>query len=46
MKEAIKGGTLNTKSLSKLLIHIPPLKEQQRIVENITKIAIKLLKNL
>ncbi|UTW26516.1 restriction endonuclease subunit S [Mycoplasmopsis bovis] len=44
-KEAIKGGTLNTKSLSKLLIPIPPLKEQQRIVENITKIQ-KLLKNL
>ncbi|QQH42612.1 restriction endonuclease subunit S [Mycoplasmopsis bovis] len=30
---------MNTKSLSKLLMPIPPLKEQQRIVENITKIS-------
>ncbi|QQH27119.1 restriction endonuclease subunit S [Mycoplasmopsis bovis] len=35
-KRLFKGGTLNTKSLSKLLMPIPPLKEQQRIVENIT----------
>jgi len=31
-KDAIKGKTLNSKSLSNLLIPLPPLYEQQRIV--------------
>ena len=32
-KDAIKGKTLNSKSLSNLLIPLPPLQEQQRIIE-------------
>ena len=32
-KDAIKGKTLNSKSLSNLLIPFPPLQEQQRIIE-------------
>ena len=31
-KDAIKGKTLNKSSLTKLLIPLPPLKEQKRIV--------------
>ncbi|KXB38357.1 type I restriction modification DNA specificity domain protein, partial [Bacteroidales bacterium KA00344] len=31
-KDAIKGKTLNSKSLGKLLIPLPPLQEQQRII--------------
>ena len=31
-KDAIKGKTLNSKSLSNLLIPLPPLQEQQRII--------------
>ena len=34
-KDAIKGKTLNSKSLSNLLIPLPPLQEQQRIIEQI-----------
>ncbi|WP_288291577.1 restriction endonuclease subunit S [uncultured Varibaculum sp.] len=34
-KSAIKGKTLNSKSLAKLLIPLPPLGEQQRIVERV-----------
>ena len=34
-KSAIKGATLNSKSLAALLIPLPPLAEQQRIVEQI-----------
>ena len=30
-KDAIKGKTLNSKSLNRLLIPLPPLKEQERI---------------
>ena len=32
-KDAIKGKTLNSKSLSNLLIPLPPLQEQQRIIK-------------
>lgn len=32
-KDAIKGKTMNSKSLSNLLIPLPPLQEQQRIIE-------------
>ena len=32
-KDAIKGKTLNSKSLANLLIPLPPLQEQQRIIE-------------
>ncbi len=35
VKNAIKGKTLNSKSLSELLIPIPPLEEQERIVAKI-----------
>jgi len=38
-KSAIKGKTLNKSSLSKLLIPLPPLEEQKRIVEKIEKIS-------
>lgn len=34
-KDAIKGKTLNSKSLANLLIPLPPLAEQKRIVERI-----------
>ena len=37
-KDAIKGKTLNSKSLNNLLIPLPPLAEQQRIVEFIDAI--------
>lgn len=37
-RNAIKGKTLNSKSISKLLIPLPPLAEQKRIVEKIKKI--------
>ena len=37
-KDAIKGKTLNSKSLAKLLIPLPPLQEQQRIVAQIEKL--------
>lgn len=33
LKSAIKGVTLNSKSLAALLIPVPPLTEQRRIVE-------------
>ena len=32
-KDAIKGKTLNSKSMANLLIPLPPLQEQQRIIE-------------
>ena len=34
-KDAIKGKTLNSKSLANLLIPLPPLQEQQRIIEQV-----------
>ena len=37
-KDAIKGKTLNSKSLNNLLIPLPPLAEQLRIVESIDTI--------
>lgn len=37
-KKAIKGNTLNSKSLRNLLLPLPPLEEQQRIVEKLDKI--------
>lgn len=37
-KDAIKGPTLNSKSISKLLIPLPPLAEQRRIVEKLNQI--------
>lgn len=37
-KDAIKGKTLNKSSLTKLLIPLPPLEEQKRIVTKIEKI--------
>ncbi|MDD7722218.1 MAG: restriction endonuclease subunit S, partial [bacterium] len=41
-KDAIKGKTLNSKSLAKLLVPLPPIKEQQRIVAQIEKLFEKL----
>ena len=38
-KDAIKGKTLNSKSLSNLLIPLPSLVEQQRIVEKIEQLT-------
>ena len=38
-KDAIKGKTLNSKSLSNLLIPLPPLYEQQRIIERICMLS-------
>ena len=37
-KDAIKGKTLNSKSLAKLLVPLPPLQEQQRIVAQIERL--------
>ena len=37
-KDAIKGKTLNSNSLYKMLLPIPPLKEQYRIIEHIKKL--------
>ncbi len=37
-KNAIKGKTLNSKSISNLYVPLPPIGEQKRIVEKITKI--------
>lgn len=37
-KEAIKGLTLNSKSLANILIPLPPLEEQYRIVKKIEKV--------
>ena len=38
-KDAIKGKTLNSKSLSNLLIPLPPLQEQQRITEQMNRLS-------
>ena len=38
-KDAIKGKTLNSKSLSYLLIPLPPLQEQQRIIEQMNRLS-------
>ena len=38
-KDAIKGKTLNSKSLANLLIPLPPLQEQQRIIERINLLS-------
>ena len=37
-KTAIKGNTLNTDSINNLLVPLPPLAEQQRIVEKLEEI--------
>ena len=37
-KGAIKGNTLNSKSLKELLIPLPPIEEQQRIIEKIEEL--------
>lgn len=37
-KDAIKGKTLNSKSLSNLLVPLPPIREQQRINAQIEKL--------
>lgn len=37
-KTAIKGATLNSDSLSNLLIPLPPISEQKRIVDKITRL--------
>ena len=37
-KGAIKGNTLNSKSLDNLMIPLPPLEEQQRIVEKLEQL--------
>ena len=36
-KDAIKGKTLNSQSLSRLLIPLPPMSEQERIVNELLK---------
>ena len=38
-KDAIKGKTLNSKSLSNLLIPLPPLQEQKRIIEQMNRLS-------
>ena len=41
-KDAIKGKTLNSQSLNALLIPLPPLEEQKRIIEHIQYLFSKL----
>lgn len=41
-KNAVKGNTLNSKSISNLLIPVPPIKEQKQLIDKIDKI-LKLL---
>ena len=41
-KDAIKGKTLNSKSLNNLLLPLPPLNEQGRIVAIIEQLFDKL----
>ncbi len=41
-KNAIKGNTLNSKSLNNLLIPIPPVEEQKRISERLDKVLPKI----
>lgn len=41
-KDAIKGKTLNSQSLYKILLPVPPLHEQKRIVERIKELYNKL----
>lgn len=41
-RDAIKGKTLNSKSLNKLLLPLPPLEEQGRIVTMIKQLFYKL----
>ena len=38
-KDAIKGKTLNSKSMANLLIPLPPLQEQQRIIEQMNRLS-------
>lgn len=37
-KDAIKGATLNAKSIAALMIPVPPLEEQKRIVEKVKEL--------
>ena len=41
-KDAIKGKTLNSKSLYNMLLPVPPLQEQRRIIERIEELYDKL----
>ena len=41
-KDAIKGKTLNSKSLYKMLLPVPPLQEQKRIFDRIQELYSKL----
>ena len=43
-KDAIKGKTLNSKSINALLIPLPPLEEQKRIVDKIDKLDLSVAK--
>lgn len=42
-KDAIKGKTLNSKSLYNILIPLPPLAEQFRIIERVTQLKSHLM---
>ena len=41
-KDAIKGKTLNSKSLNSLLIPLPPLKEQRHIIKRLEELYARL----
>ena len=43
--EAIKGATLNSKKISEMLIPLPPLQEQKRIVKALDNVLTSIMRN-
>ena len=43
--DAIKGATLNSKKISEMLVPLPPLQEQKRIVEALDNVLASIMRN-